>query len=285
MSKVAVVTDSTGYIPSALLRNLPIQVLPLQVIWGNQVYLDGVDIQPDEFYTRLSTAKVMPSTSQATPAQFMEAYKKLLEEGYDILTITISSKLSGTMDSAIQAKNSFPGAHIELFDSLSSGMALGFQALAAARSAAEGATLKECLSVAEQARQNSGVIFVVDTLEFLRRGGRIGGAAAFLGQTLNIKPILELRDGRIEAIEKVRTRVKAVNRLLELVENRIGKHTPIRLSTLHANAEQDALDLLEKIRQRYNMADVSEAVCTSVSPVIGTHTGPGALAIAYLFGM
>ncbi len=285
MSKVAIVTDSTAYIPPNLLKNYKVEIAPLQVIWGEQVFLDGIDIQPDSFYQRLSTAKVMPSTSQAIPAQMIDIYRNLLQEEYDILSIHISSKLSGTMDSAIQAKNAFPGARIELFDSLSTAMAMGFMVMAAARAAAEGATLQECAAVAEKARQNSGVVFLVDTLEFLRRGGRIGGASAFLGQALNIKPILELRDGRIEAVEKVRTRGKAQARLIDLIHERVNHRSPVRLSVLHANIEAEAQEYMERVRQSFSVSDVTETICTSISPVLGVHTGPGALAVAYMAGM
>jgi len=285
MSKVAIVTDSTAYIPKEVIGNNPISVLPLQCIFGEEIYRDGVDITPNEFYTRLKTTKVLPTTSQVTPAQFQETYSSLLNEGYDILSIHISSKLSGTIDSAIQARNLFPGARIDIVDSLSTGMGLGFMILTVGRAAAQGATLAECHSLTEQAIQHTGVLFLVDTLEFLHRGGRIGGAAAFLGTMLNMKPILELRNGRIEAVERVRTMGKAVDRLLTLAEHRIGKRTPIRLATLHANSLENAQLLLERARERFQISDVSETVLTEVSPTIGTHTGPGALGLCFMAGM
>lgn len=285
MTKVAIVTDSTTALPSALVRGLPVHTVPLQVIWGEETYRDGVDIHPTEFYERLKIAKIMPSTSQPSPAAFIKVYSQLLEEGYDILSIHISSKISGTCDSAIQAKASFPGRSIEVVDSLSTSMAMGFQVLTAARAATHGATLKECIHLAEQARDNSGILFAVSTLEFLHRGGRIGGAAAFLGTVLNLKPILELRDGRIEAVERVRTMAKAVDRLIELFENSLGNRTPIRIAALHANEHAAANLLLERARAHFGISDVSDAVVAEVSPVIGTHAGPGALGLGFLAGM
>jgi DegV family protein with EDD domain len=285
MSKVAVVTDSTAYIPEDMLNGLPIHSLPLQVIWGEKVYLDNVDIHPQEFYERLKTAKVMPTTSQVTPAAFQKLYAQLLDEGYEIFSTHISSKLSGTLDSAHQARDNFPGASIELFDTLTSGMALGFQALVVARAAAEGASIKECKELALQARDNSEIFFVVSTLEFLRRGGRIGGAAAFLGTALNLKPILTVKEGKVAAVEKVRTMSKALDRLTDMVEQRIGDRRPIRLASLHANAPSEASALLDRVRQRFSSSDVSDAVLSEVSPVIGTHTGPGTVGIAFLAGM
>jgi DegV family protein with EDD domain len=285
MAKVAIVTDSTSTIPAAMTRGLPIHTIPLQVIWGDETFRDGVDIQPTQFYERLKTAKVMPSTSQPSPAAFIKVYKELLDEGYDILSIHISSKISGTCDSAVQAQASFPGRNIVVFDSLSTSMPMGFQALAAARAAIQGASLQECHRLVEQARDNSGIFFAVSTLEFLHRGGRIGGASAFLGTVLNLKPILQLRDGRIEAVERVRTMAKAVDRLVELFEIELGKRTPIRIAALHANEHAAADLLLERVRAHFGISDVADAVIAEVSPVLGTHTGPGALALGFLAGM
>lgn len=285
MAKVAIVTDSTATIPSTMMRGLPIHTVPLQVIWGEDTFRDGVDIHPTEFYERLKTAKVMPSTSQPSPAAFIKIYKELLEQDYDVLSIHISSKISGTCDSAIQAQAAFPGRNIQVVDSLSTGMAMGFQVLSAARAATQGASIQDCFKLAEQARENSGLFFAVSTLEFLHRGGRIGGAAAFLGTVLNLKPILQLRDGRIEAVERVRTMAKAVDRLVELFEESIGKRTPIRIAALHTNEHAAADLLLERVRAHFGISEVSDAVVAEVSPVLGTHVGPGALALGFLAGM
>lgn len=286
MSKVMIVTDSTANITPALLDGNPIRVLPLQLIWGHRIYRDGIDISPKEFYTDLERATIMPTTSQTTPAEFMQAYSELIEQGYDILSIHISSKLSGTMDSATQAKNNFPKAKIELVDSLSTSMSMGFQAMAAARLAANGGSLQECKAVAEKAKEKTGVYFAVDTLEYLKRGGRIGGAAAFLGTALKLKPILELQDGKIEAVERVRTLSKTLDRLLELVEAKLASESgPVRLCAIHGNSYAEAEQLLEKAVQRFTPKMVSEALISDISPVIGTHTGPGALGLAWMVGM
>lgn len=286
MNKVMIVTDSTSNIPAQLMNGNPIKVLPLQVIWDHKVFKDGVDIQPMEFYQRLATDKVLPSTSQTTPEEFKTTYAQLIEHGYDILSIHISSKLSGTMDSAIQAKRAFPGANIELVDSFSTSMAMGFQVLSAARMASIGANLAECKSVAQEATKHTGVYFALNTLEFLHRGGRIGGAAAFMGTMLNLKPLLELRDGRIEAVERVRTFNKTVDRLLDLVETRLkNEKGPIRLAVIHANEPGKADQLLERAIKRFSNTVVTDAVISTVSPVLGTHTGPGALGLAFMSGM
>jgi DegV family protein with EDD domain len=282
MSKVAFITDSTAYIPKELLEEYPISVAPQVLIWGGQTYQDGVDIQPKEFYTRIKNAKVMPTTSQVTPKTFKEIFDQRLAEGYEILTIVVSEQLSGTLASAIQAREMLPGAPIEIVDSNTTAMAMGFHVLAAARAAMEGASLAECKAIAEKARQHTGVIFAVDTLEFLYRGGRIGGATRFLGTALNMKPILEVTGGRVEAIERVRTRSKSLNRVVELVQERVAGRQPVRLATLHANSPDDAQILLDDTSQKVKSI---ESIFSEVSPVVGNHAGPGTVGIAFMAGM
>jgi DegV family protein with EDD domain len=284
MSKVAILTDSTAYIPTDLLKAHFITTVPQVLIWGEETFRDGVDILPDDFYRRLSTAKVMPTTSQVSIVTMRDTYEKLLAEGYEVLGIFISSKLSGTMQSAIQAKEMLPKAadKIAIVDSLTTAMAMGFHVLAAARAAESGAGLAECKKLAEEAQKHTGVYFVVDTLEFLRRGGRIGGAQALLGSALNIKPLLALQDGRIESVEKIRTKGKALDRLVEIVVEQVAGRTPVRIATLHANAEAEARAVLETVAARLNP---TEKVLASVSPVIGTHAGPGTVGLAYMAGM
>jgi DegV family protein with EDD domain len=282
MSKIAIVTDSTAYIPPDLARGHEIHAVPLQLIWGSQTFRDGVDIQPDEFYTRLAESKVNPTTSQPSPAAFKEIYEKLGAQGFDIFSMHISSKLSGTVDSAVQARAMLPNLTIEIHDSLSTSMDLGFQVMTVARAVQQGANLKDCVVLAEQSRENSGVLFLLNTLEYLRRGGRIGSAQAFLGSALNLKPILELQDGRIAGIDKVRTWNKAIDRLLDLFEQRVNKRTPVRIAALSGNAYPEAVALLERARQRFGVSEVSEAVVSPVSPVIGVHTGPGVVGLAYM---
>jgi DegV family protein with EDD domain len=282
MTKIAIVTDSTAYIPQKLIQKYSIKVAPQVLIWGEEMYADGVDIQPTAFYERLKTAKIMPSTSQVTPATFHKIYSELLEQDCQILSILISEALSGTIASAIQAREMLPGATIEIVDTRTTAMALGFQVLRAAEAAAQGASLAECIEITERAREHTGVVFAVDTLEFLHRGGRIGGGSRFLGTALNIKPILEVTGGRVEAVERVRTRKKSLERLVELVEDRIGGRKPVRLATLHANAPEDAQVLLDLANRRIESV---ENIFTEVSPVVGTHAGPGTVGLAFIAGM
>jgi DegV family protein with EDD domain len=282
MSNVAIVTDSTAYIPENLLQKYSIHVAPQVLIWGDETFEDGVDILPDEYYKRLETAQIMPSTSQVTPKTFERIFSQLIEQGSQILAILVANKLSGTISSATQIKNEMPKSKIEILDSNTTAMALGFQVLLAARAAADGASMDECISIAKEAQKHTGVVFAVDTLEFLHRGGRIGGASRYLGAALNLKPILEVVDGKIEAIERVRTRKKSLARLLTIVGERIDGNESFRFAAIHANSPEDARYLLQALEEKYNPI---ETIFSGVSPVIGTHAGPGTVAIAYCCGM
>jgi DegV family protein with EDD domain len=233
---------------------------------------------PTAFYERLKTADVMPTTSQATIGAFKDMFEPHVRAGRPILAILVSQKLSGTLQSAQSAKELFPEARIEIVNSESCAMAMGFQVLAAARAAEAGKSFDEVLAVAKDAKNHTGVVLVVDTLEFLHRGGRIGGAARLLGTALNLKPILELQDGVIEAVERVRTRSKAQARLLGLLEERINGRPNLRLAVLHAAAEREARQLLDEAAKRLNPM---ETVFSEVSPVVGAHVGPGTLGLAY----
>lgn len=282
MSEIAIVTDSTAYIPDNLISEYSITVAPQVLIWGEKTYEDGVDIQPSEFYAKLKVAETMPSTSQVTPKTFTKIFNDLLAKDKKILAILIANPLSGTIASAIQALEEIPGAPIEIVDSNTTAMAMGFQVLLAARAAKSGGSIADCKAIAEEARDHTGVVFAVDTLEFLHRGGRIGGANRFLGSALNIKPLLEVKNGRVEAIERVRTRKKSLARMLELIEERIDNRKPVRLATLHANSPDDAKELLELAARTF---DAVESIFSEVSPVIGTHAGPGTVGLAYCAGL
>lgn len=284
MSKIALVTDSTTYMPPELVKKYNISVAPQVLIWGDQTYKDGVDIESREFFTRLKTAKVMPTTSQVAVVSFQEIFQDLIDKDFEVLALLVSAKLSGTIQSAVQAKDLMGtgGEKIHIVDSQSVAMALGFQVLAVARALESGASLEEAISLAEKAHQYTGVFFTPETLEFLHRGGRIGGAQRFVGTMLNMKPILAIQDGRVEPVERIRTKSKAHNRVLELVIEKTKGKAPVRLATLHANAAEEAKELLTRAEQELNPV---ESVFTEVSPTVGTHAGPGTVGLAFMAGM
>jgi DegV family protein with EDD domain len=287
MNNVAIVTDSGAYIPDEMSAGFPIHIVPFNLIWNSHVYRDGVDMQPKEFYKRLLSEKQLPGTSQPSPQAFEEVFRSLVERDFQVLSILTSSRLSGTYDSAIQASQQIPGASIEVVDSETTAMEMGFHILAAARAAVEGASLAVCKAIAEKARQHTGVFFVVNTLDYLHRGGRIGGAAALMGSVLDLKPILHVRNGRLEAVGKVRTMRKAVSSLLDMVGERIQNQHTVRLSALFANEPERAKKLLDDAMLRFSNTaiDIKESFYSMVSPVIGTHTGPDGVGLAYMAGM
>jgi DegV family protein with EDD domain len=282
MAKVALITDSTTYLPKELSSGFDIHVVPSMVIWGGEELRDGFDIQPTDFYKRLSSAAEMPSTSQPSPAAFKEMFEKLASSGFsDILCLCVSAKLSGTIASAEAAKDMVTGMNIEIVDGYSASMGTGWPLLEAAKAAKAGKSLSECAEIGRKAGTHVGVLLMVDTLEFLHRGGRIGGGARFLGTALNLKPILEIKNGVLEAVERVRTKTKALDRIIELAEERIAGRTPVHLAVLHANAAEDAKALLDQASKRLKPIETTLA---DVSPAVGTHAGPGTMGIAFMAG-
>ena len=251
--KVAIVTDSTAYLSEDLLEEFDIQVIPLIVNWEGESFLDGIDILPDAFYSRLQTAKEMPTTSQP-------------------------SGLSGTMDSARAAVKELSDLSIELVDSESAAMGLALMVLYAARMAVEG---KDYQEIAEKTRilvPKTRMLFVVDTLEFLHIGGRIGGAQRLVGSVLSIKPILHLLDGKIESLASVRTKRKAVAHLMDIVGKDTGWGSQAHYGVLDAMAPDTADKMYNEIKDH---GEPAELLRGGISPVIGTHIGPGAVGIAY----
>jgi DegV family protein with EDD domain len=282
MTKIAIVTDSTSFLPAELIKKHNIIVTPQILIWDEEQFLDGVDIQPTEFYTRLKTAKTMPSSSQVSPVTMQSTFKNLVDQGFEVIGLFVSSKLSGTVQSAMQGKDMMgaAGEKVSIVETQATSMSLGLIVLAAARAAESGSSLSECIAAAENTRKNSGLFFAVDTLEFLHRGGRIGGAQRFIGSALNLKPILALKEGKVEGVERIRTKSKAHARVIELVAEQVKGKSNIRLATLHANAGTEAKTLLDRAAQQLNPI---ETIFAEVSPVVGTHAGPGTVGLAYSF--
>ncbi|MEJ2512260.1 MAG: DegV family protein [Anaerolineales bacterium] len=280
-NKVALITDSTAYIPRDWIDKYGIKVAPSVVIWDGEELRDWYDITAEEFFNRLEKSSTLPTTSQPTPAYFKSIYDDLVAEGKDILGVHISHKLSGTFSSAEQAKAMLPEANIENVDTLSASMGEGWPLLMAVRATQDGKTLAECKKIVEDASKHTGILLTVNTLEFLHRGGRIGGAKRLLGSALNLKPLLQVVDGQIEPAENVRTRKKSLSRLADLAVERIGDQRPIYMAAIHANALEDAEMVLEQVSKQLPL---KEQIVTNVAPTVGTHTGPGTVGIAYMAG-
>jgi len=280
-NKVAIATDSTIHLPQEFLDKYVIKVAPAVVIWGEEELVDNVDITPNEFYARLSKAKDMPTTSQPSPVVCKQVFDEFLAEGYDILCMPVSAKLSGTIASMHQAMDMLPDANIELVDSLSTSMQTGWQIMRVGEAAKNGASLAECKALAEKLRDYTDLVLTVDTLEFLHRGGRIGGASRWFGTMLQMKPVLEVRDGRIEPLERIRTRTKALARLVEIAVERIGDKKPVYLACLHANIDEVAKEVLAQVTE---IVQPEKTLVTGLSPAVGTHTGPGTVGLAWMAG-
>jgi DegV family protein with EDD domain len=276
--RIVVVTDSSAYIPEKALGDLNIPVIPVWLIWGDERFRDGVDIDPPTFYRRLQESEVFPTTSQPSAGEFENLFRQVGAEADAIVGVFLTSKLSGTVASAQTAQMELPELDIRIVDSLSVSMGLGFVVLAAARAAAAGRSLDDVVAVAEEMRDRMHLLFVVDTLEYLHRGGRIGGARWLLGTALNIKPVLHFVDGTIEPLAQVRTKRKAVARMLDVVEERLGGRRMAEASVIDANSPEEGDALAEQVKERFGISTVYRTV---LSPAIGTHGGPGTLAIGF----
>lgn len=276
--QIALISDSTCDIPLPLLAQYNITFAPQYLIWGNQEYRDRIDIQPGEFYKRLSTSRDMPKSSQPVIRDFVRVLEEAVEQGAEeAVIIPLSSQLSGTIESAHQAAErvSIP---VHVVDSRTGGMALGWQVLAAARAREAGGEVQQMLAAAERVRKTEQIIFYVDSLEYLHRGGRIGGAARLIGTALNLKPVLYVDQevGRIEPRERVRTRKQAFERIHELFFEAMDTNLPMHICVIHSNAAEQAQVMEDRIREEY---DPAELFTTMISPVMGTHIGPGAVGI------
>jgi DegV family protein with EDD domain len=279
MTRIAIVTDSTAYIPAEMLQQHNIYMAPQQVIWGTETFRDGVDMTPTQFYQRLRVDKTNPKTSQTSPLIFREYYERALQSADAVLCLTLSSSLSQTFNSANVAKGYLAGAAIEVVDTYSTAMALGFLTIGAAEAAAAGKSMEEIKALVQAQMPKTGVVFVVDTLDYLHRGGRIGGGARFMGNLLNVKPVLHLKDGKVDALERVRTKKKAVEFMVDHISRLVAGQPNLRLATLHADAEAEARELLRTATGRLG-ATIS--LLAEVSPAVGAHTGPGTVGLAWM---
>lgn len=276
---VRIVTDSTSDIPAALAHEMGISVVPLSVIFGDEVYREDIEIGHDLFYDKLVHSRVMPTTSAPSVGDFLAVYEPLLKETDEIVSIHISSKLSATYNNACQAAKqlSDQGARIEVVDSLSVSFGLSFLAQAAARAAGAGAGIEEIRSILDGMIPRLRILVVLDTLEYVRRGGRIGRARAFLGAMLKVKPILSIYDGEVHPEERVRTKALALERLLQIATSYRIKEAGIGYST----NSQDAEDLKRRMEAMVPGVNIS---IVRLGPVLGVHGGPGTLGIGVLEG-
>jgi DegV family protein with EDD domain len=278
MSKIAIVTDSTAYLPKAFVDRHNIRVVPLKIHWNEKTYKDGIDITPSVFYKRLAKSSSIPTTSQPPIDEFLQVYEELATDHDGIIVPLISSGISGTVSSATTAASNFSKGPVEVIDTLSTAVGLALVVEAIAQAVADGKNLAAIKKLAEGVVQQLDLFFAVDTLEYLHKGGRIGGASRYFGTALSIKPILYLDDqGKIDALERVRTKKKAIERLIQLaVEKAAGN--PVRVGVMHANAHEEAAYIQNQL---LSQLDCKQSGIYDISPVIGTHVGPGTVGIGF----
>jgi DegV family protein with EDD domain len=278
MEKIAIVTDSSAYIPPDALAGLDVTVIPLWLIWEDESLRDGVDIDPPRFYQRLRTAKSLPTTSQPTPDDFMNVFKRLAEKADAIVAVLLSSKISGTHASAVMAQNQMQEANIRIVDSKSSSMGLGFSVLAAAQAAAKGMLVDEVVAAAEAMRDKLHFFFMVDTLDFLYRSGRIKATKRLLGTILKIKPMLQFKDGLIQSLASERTMGKAITRMLDIAEEHLGGKRMAEAAVVDIDCPERGNRVAEMIKERFSPQKILRS---EVSPLVGNVVGPGAFGIAF----
>ncbi len=272
---VAIVTDSTAYLPRAALERHGITAVPLTVVLGDEALEEGTEISARSVAQALQKRKYV-TTSRPAPEAFAETYREVAAAGASgIVSLHLSSEFSGTYDAAVLAAKEAP-VPVRVVDTGMVAMALGFCALAAAEVAQSGGDVDEAVAAAEKRAEGTSAYFYVDTLEYLRRGGRIGAAQALLGSALAVKPLLQLTDGRIELLEKVRTASKAIARLEEIVAERAGTD-PVDVAVHHLAATERADALADRLRAR--VPGLTDLHVSEVGAVIGAHTGPGLLGV------
>jgi DegV family protein with EDD domain len=279
--RIAVVTDSTSDLPRELAKQHGIRIIPQILIMGTKTWRDGVDIDSPAFYELLRTSPDFPASSQPSIADFEAVFRELAKEADGIAAVLVSDKLSGTLNSARMAKENLPDVPIEIVDTQAVSVQLGFMALAAARAAAAGGDLQTVADAARAMIGKVGVYFVVDTLEYLHRGGRIGAAARLFGTALNLKPLLAIQDGMVHPVTKVRSRRKALDTLFQLLDQELAGKAEIHMAVLHVAAPEEAAQLAEQVEHRFQPVEMIRSEC---GPVVGTHAGPGTLGVVYYAG-
>jgi DegV family protein with EDD domain len=277
VSRVAVFTDSVANLPPELVERYAITVIPLLVAFGQEVFRDGVDMTPAQFYHRLREDKHLPTTSTPSMGDFLTVFHRLAGETEAIACIHLAHEFSGTVAIAEEVGQSFKGVPVRIVDSRTAAMAEGFVALEAARVAAEGGDLAAVVARARAMIPRVNLVVMLDTLEYLYRGGRIGRAAWLTGSALQFKPVLSVENGAVDPLERLRTQAKAVRRILEIMATRV-RERPVHAAVVHA----DALDKAERLHQEVtSLFNCRELSITDLTPVMGTHAGPGVLGMAW----
>ena len=277
---IKIVTDSTSYIPEEFINKYDISVVSLNVIMNGESIRE-VDLDNETFYSKMEESTEIPSSSQPSPDEIYNTFENIIKEGNSIVGIFISSDMSGTVSSANLIKNmlleKYPTAHIEIVDSRSNCMQMGYVAIEAAKAAAAGKSMEEVIDVCTSVINNSRFLFTPDTLDYLKKGGRIGGASALLGTLFQIKPILTVCDGKTTVFTKVRTKKKAVDTLVTTLVNDLQGKELGGVIDHHINCQDEGLSLAAKIKKQLGV----DVQIDTIGPIIGLHVGPGSIGVAY----
>ncbi|GAB6891144.1 DegV family protein [Geobacillus stearothermophilus] len=277
--KIAIVTDSTAYLPKDVRERLGIRMIPLSVIFGDETYREEIDMTADEFFVKIKQSPKLPTTSQPSVGEFVDLFTAIREEGYDaVISIHLSSGISGTYQGAVTAGTMVEGLRVYAYDSEISCMAQGFYAIEAAEMAKAGKMPEEILARLDEMKRTLRAYFMVDDLSHLQRGGRLTGAQAFIGGLLQIKPLLRFENKVIVPFEKIRTRKKAVQRIEELFDEDADKGVPLKAAIIHANQPDEASRWRDELAARYPHVEFS---ISYFGPVIATHVGEGALGLTW----
>jgi DegV family protein with EDD domain len=271
---IKIVTDSTADIPKELLEKYDIRLVPINIHFGMEAYQEGIEIDRPTFFRKLE--EVMPTSSQPSPGQFAEVYRELAEQGHSILSIIITSKHSGTYQSAVLAKSMLPQADIEVFDTLSISIGTGYQVLAAARAAEEGKSMEEIIQLLQGIRSRMSLYLTPATLKYLQKSGRVGKLAGALGALLDLKPVIKVEDGVLEAFQNVRTRSKAIDRMVELTAEAVGTTEPVKLGIPHAETPDEAEELRQRLESTFNC---DEMLVVDLACSLTVHGGPGIIGL------
>ncbi|EDL63908.1 DegV family protein [Bacillus sp. SG-1] len=276
--KTAIVTDSTAYIPKELRDRYNIKMIPLSVILGGETYREEIDITASEFYEEVVNEEKLPTTSQPPLGSFVELYEDLAKDYDAVISIHLSSGISGTYQGAIQAGDMVDGIEVYAYDSEISCMVQGFYPIYAARLASEGVDPQEIIRKLDEMKESVKAYFMVDDLVHLQRGGRLSAAQAIIGSLLQVKPLLHFQEKVIVPFEKIRTRKKAMKRIVDLLDKDIQKGDPLQVVIIHANREEEAEKWKEELQQKYPDTDF---MVSYFGPVIGTHLGEGSMGMGW----
>lgn len=276
--KLAIVTDSTAYIPEDLLKKHDIYTIPLSVVFGDETFREGIDITTEEFYKKIREESDLPSTSQPPIGAFLQLFEQLSETYDGVISIHLSKRFSGTYDAALSAGKMVKDIEVFAFDTALSAMPQGFFAIAAAELVSEGKTVEEILTYLKDMKEKTRTYFMVEDLTHLQRGGRLNKGQALIGSLLNIKPVLHIVDGLIVPFEKIRTQKKAINRIMSMLEEDVNNNKVKRVVFIHANNKEQ----IEQIRNDFSKKhpDV-ETIVSYFGPVIGTHLGEGSIGVSW----